>query len=99
MNALRATSRHERTSLLLKNNNELWTKVKLAPRHDVARTADNLRVDCHPSSAPNELEHRPDKDTPRTLELIELRNGKSSAAWSCYSSRIRRSIRRNLHGL
>jgi hypothetical protein len=53
---LRATSCQERTSLLLKNNNELWTMVKLGPRHDIARTSDNLRADCHPSSAPNELE-------------------------------------------
>jgi hypothetical protein len=83
----------------LKNNNELWTSVKLRPRHDIARTADNLRADSHPLSSPNELEHRPDEGIPRPIELIELRNGKSSAAWFRYPSRIRRSIRGTPHDL
>ena len=86
----------------MKNNNGLWTTVKLCPHHDIARTADNLRADFHPSSALNELEHPPDQGTPRPIEpiaLIELGNGKPSAAWFRYSAPIRRSIRGNPHGL
>jgi hypothetical protein len=85
--------------LFLKNNNGLWTVVKLGSCHDIACTADNMRADSHLSSAPNELEHRPDEGTPRPIELIELRHGKSSAAWSPYSSRIRPSILGSPHGL
>ena len=90
---------HERTSFILKNNNGLWTTVKLCPRHDIARTADNLRADSHPSSALKELEHAPGKGTPRPFEPIEPGNGKPSAAWLRYSAPIARSIRGNPHDL
>jgi hypothetical protein len=90
---------HERTSFILKNNNGLWTTMKVCPRYDIARTADNLRADSHPSSSLNELEHPPDKGTPRSFELIELRNGESSAAWLGHSAPIGRSIRGNPHDL
>lgn len=85
----------ERTSLLLKNNNGQWMTAKLGSRHDVAQTADNLRADPHPSTAPNDLQYGPDEHTRRSIEPTELRNGKSSATWSRYSSPTRRSTRAN----
>jgi len=95
MNTLRATTCHERTRLVLKNHNALWTTAAFVRRHNIAPAANNLRVDL---SAPNELERRPGEGTPRPVELIELRNGKWSAAWFRYSSRFRRCIRGNPHG-
>jgi len=69
---LRAATCYERNVSLLKNNDGVWTAVKLDPSRDIACTVDNLGTQCDSTGAPSKLEHRPDEGTSRDPRLAIL---------------------------